>query len=213
MTYGKTPSSGQPEFIVLGFQGNVSEHVEAINKALERLSLPGNARAATDAESIRQARGLAIPGGESTTISKLVARKKLKTEIAALARSGRPILGTCAGLIILSKIINGTDQSGNPGFAAVMNAAVNRNAFGRQRESFEVELALRLPGRDLRETGIFIRAPVIERTWGACVPVAWVEGAPVAALEGSMLGTCFHPELSDGSELYEFLLSSTWGPG
>jgi 5'-phosphate synthase pdxT subunit len=198
-----------PQFIVLGFQGNVSEHVEAIHRALDRLSAPGTARSATDARSITEAAALAIPGGESTTISRLIAANGLKKPIRWLADSGRPIIGTCAGLILLSKIVNGKDQSGNPGFPSVIDASVLRNAYGSQRESFEAELELKLPKRTARETGVFIRAPAIERTWGSCTPIAWVDGKPVAALQGNILGTCFHPELSGNSEIYEFLLRRT----
>ncbi len=184
----------------------MSEHVEAIHRAMERLSLPGSVRSATDGRSISNAAGLAIPGGESTTISKLIAANGLKKPIIQLARSGRPIIGTCAGLILLSRIVNGRDQSNNPGFPSVMDASVLRNAYGRQRESFETELELKLPSGTVRETGIFIRAPVIEKTWGGCKPIAWVDGKPVAALQNNILGTCFHPELSDSSQVYEFLL-------
>jgi len=206
LLHARAPS---PEFIVLGFQGNVSEHVDAIDRALERLSAPGTARPATDARSIRNAAALAIPGGESTTISRLIAANGLKKSIVRLAESGRPIIGTCAGLILLSKIVNGKDQRQNPGFPSVMDTSVLRNAYGRQRESFETELELKLPNGTVRETGVFIRAPAIERTWGRCAPIAWVEGKPVAALQGSVLGTCFHPELSKDSQIYEFLLGKT----
>jgi len=194
---------------VLGFQGNVSEHVEAIRRALDGLSVHGTARSATDARSIRNAAALAIPGGESTTISRLIAANRLKKPIVQLANSGRPIIGTCAGLILLSKIVNGKDQTHSPGFPSVMDASVLRNAYGRQRESFETELELKLPSGTVRETGVFIRAPAIERTWGSCTPIAWVDGKPVAALQGNVLGTCFHPELSGNSEIYRFLLRKT----
>ena len=200
--------SAMHDVIVLGFQGNVSEHVEAIYRALDRLGLSGEARAATDASSIRNSTALAIPGGESTTISKLIAKKGLKEHIIEVARSGRPVIGTCAGLILLSRKVNGRDISSLPGFPAVMDASVSRNAFGRQRESFETEVEIRLPEETLRETGVFIRAPLIETTFGACVTVAWVEGKAVAALQGNILGTCFHPELSEDSRIYEFLLKN-----
>ncbi len=191
---------------VVGFQGNVSEHVEAIYRALDRLNLDGLVAACTSHECIRSADALAIPGGESTTISRMVARKGLKKDIVTMALSGKPILGTCAGLILLAKVVNGQDKSSDEGFPAVMDLSVTRNAFGRQRESFETEVQLSLPGLELRETGVFIRAPVINKTWGSCREVAWVDGRPVAALQGSVLGTCFHPELTEESRLYDFLL-------
>lgn len=194
------------EVAVLGFQGNVSEHVEAINRALDRLELAGEARATTDARSICKSTALAIPGGESTTISKLVAKRGLKRSILELACSGRPVMGTCAGLILLSKRVNGRNTSSDPGFPAIMDASISRNAFGRQRESFETEIEIQLPDGPLRETGIFIRAPLIRSTSGGCRPVAWVDGKVVAALQGNVLGTCFHPELTEDSRLYEFLL-------
>lgn len=192
--------------VVLGFQGNVSEHVEAVKAALERLSIPGRCRAATDVDSIRHATALAIPGGESTTISKLIAARGLGDEIVALADSGKPILGTCAGLILLSKVVDGRDTTGDPGFPAVMDLVVNRNAWGRQKESFEAPVEIRLPSGELSETGVFIRAPIIEEVRGRCRAVATVDGTIVAALQGKVLGTCFHPELSENSRIYEFLL-------
>jgi 5'-phosphate synthase pdxT subunit len=207
------PEETEAEVVVLGFQGNVSEHVEAMARALDRLSLPGIARAATDRSSIRRATALSIPGGESTTISKLVAANGLKDEIVGLARSGRPILGTCAGLILLAKTVDGEVTSGDPGFPSVMDTSVRRNAFGRQRESFETEIELKLPDRTLKETGIFIRAPLIEETRGDCTPIGRVDGRIVAALQGNLLGTCFHPELSANSRIYEFLLGSAGLPG
>jgi 5'-phosphate synthase pdxT subunit len=194
--------------VILGFQGNVSEHVEAVERALDHLGVEGCALASTDARQIRKATALAIPGGESTTISRLIASRNLKPEIVSLAESGRPILGTCAGLILLARSVNGINTGSNPGFPSVMDVDVERNAFGRQRESFEAELQIKIPGRPLRETGIFIRAPVIRRTEGRCTPVAWIDGRIVAALQGNVLGTCFHPELSEDSRLYEFLLGA-----
>ena len=200
------PNERKPEIVVLGFQGNVSEHVEAICRALDRLSLPGTAKAATDVDSVRRATALAIPGGESTTISKLIASNGLKKEIVSLARSGRPIIGTCAGLILLSKTVDGRDVSGDPRFPSVMDISVKRNAFGRQRESFETKIELGLQNRTINETGIFIRAPMIEETRAACRPIGWADGRVVAALQGNILGTCFHPELSTDSRIYDFLL-------
>ncbi len=195
--------------VVLGFQGNVAEHVEAVYRALDHLELEGCALASTDPQQIRSATALAIPGGESTTISKLIASRNIKADIVALAEAGRPILGTCAGLILLARRVDGVDTGNNPGFPSVMDVDVSRNAFGRQRESFETEIKIEIPGRLLRETGVFIRAPLIRRTTGRCSPVAWVDGRIVAALQDNILGTCFHPELSDDSHLYEFLLGGS----
>ncbi len=205
---------GTPDVVVLGFQGNVSEHVEAIGAALDRLSIRARVAQATDPISIRNARALAIPGGESTTISKLVASNGLKDEILGLARSGRPILGTCAGLILLSRVVNGRDVSGDPGYPAIMDLSVRRNAFGRQRESFETEIELDLPTGTVKETGIFIRAPMIEETYNGCRPVSRVDGTIVAAMQGNVIGTCFHPELSAHSRIYDhLLLNSGLGAG
>ncbi len=199
--------------VVLGFQGNVSEHVEAVERALDHLGVEGCALASTDPEQIRSATALAIPGGESTTISRLIASRNLKPVIVSLARAGRPILGTCAGLILLAKSVNGISTGSNPGFPSVMEVDVERNAFGRQRESFEAELQISIPGRPLTETGVFIRAPVIRRTSGDCIAVARVDDRIVAALQGNVLGTCFHPELSDDSHIYEFLLGTSANKG
>lgn len=200
------PKKSPDQLVVLGFQGNVAEHVDALQDAVDRLSLDAEVKSATDALSIREASAVSIPGGESTTISRLIARRGLKRDLIHLAGEGKPILGTCAGLILLAKEVNGQDVTNHPGFPAVMDISVQRNAFGRQRESFETELELRFPERTIRETGVFIRAPMIEETRGECQPISWVDGAIVAAAQGNIIGTCFHPELTRESRIYDHLL-------
>lgn len=139
--------------------------------------------------------GLIIPGGESTTISKAIERDGLAGPIVELARSGRPLLGTCAGLIVCDREHLG-----------LLDALARRNAFGRQLQSFEVDLEVEGIGPDPLRT-VFIRAPWIE-DWGPEVEVlAEWEGHPVAVRQGPVLACAFHPELTDDLRIHALLMA------
>jgi 5'-phosphate synthase pdxT subunit len=139
--------------------------------------------------------GLVIPGGESTTMSLGVEREGLAEPLRALARSGTPMLGSCAGLIMLDREHLGA-----------MDILARRNAFGRQIRSFEADLDVRgLAGGPLR--AIFIRAPWIAEHGPEVEVMAEVDGHPVAARQGAMLAVAFHSELADDDRLHELFLS------
>jgi len=182
---------------VLGVQGAVSEHIEAV----ERLGARGVwVRKPEELEGVGS---LIIPGGESTTISRLLAESGLFEPVRKLGEDGLPILGTCAGLILLAKKGDGQVARTGQQLLGLMDMSIKRNAFGRQRESFEEEVEVAGVGR---MTGVFIRAPAIERTFGRCIPLARVGGRIVAARQGSLLATAFHPELAGDDRLHEFFL-------
>jgi 5'-phosphate synthase pdxT subunit len=181
---------------VIGVQGAVSEHIEVIQRLGEEgiwIRRP---------EQLEDVDALIIPGGESTTISRLLVESGMFDKVKRLGEEGLPILGTCAGLILLAKY--GDEQVRRTGqrLLGLMDMKVRRNAFGRQRESFEEEIEMKGVGRIV---GVFIRAPVIERTYGRCVPLARAGGHIVAAREGNLLATAFHPELA-GEEVHAFFL-------
>ncbi|MDE3077804.1 MAG: pyridoxal 5'-phosphate synthase glutaminase subunit PdxT [Chloroflexota bacterium] len=146
--------------------------------------------------------GLIIPGGESTTMGKLMAAYALVQGITQLAGEGKPIWGTCAGMILMAKEIDGSDQPR----LGLMDIAVSRNAFGRQVESFEQDLAVE-PLGDRPFHAVFIRAPLLTRvSGGAEVLARLADGRMVAAEEGNLLVTAFHPELTDDDRFHAHFL-------
>ncbi len=145
--------------------------------------------------------GLIIPGGESTTIGKVARRWKLLDPIRDFARSGRPLWGTCAGMIVMAKEV----VDGQP-LLELMNVTVRRKAFGRQVDSFEADLQTPLLGEEPFHA-VFIRAPVIERIGDGIEVVARLaDGAVVAAQQGNMLATAFHPELTQDDRFHRYFL-------
>jgi 5'-phosphate synthase pdxT subunit len=171
---------------VLALQGDFEAH----RKLLE--SLGARVREVRVPADLERLDGLVIPGGESTTITLGIEREGLAEPLRELVRGGAPVLGTCAGLIVLDR-----------GHLGLLDVDAERNAFGRQTHSFEAELDLDEIGR---VTAIFIRAPWV-RDRGAQVEVlADVDGHPVAVREGNVLAVAFHPELNGERRLHEWLL-------
>jgi len=146
--------------------------------------------------------GLIIPGGESTTIVRLMCSSGLLEPLRTLARDGFPIWGTCAGMILLAKRL---DETGMPALQA-MDITVRRNAFGRQVDSFETDVPIPALGGDPFHA-VFIRAPIIEEVGPAVEVLARLaDRTPVAAREGRLLATAFHPELTPDTRLHRFFL-------
>ena len=139
--------------------------------------------------------GLVIPGGESTSISKLMLIYNLTSEIKNLAKNGLPILGTCAGMILLAK--NVSDSDVEP--LGLMDLTIRRNAFGRQKDSFEAELSIPVLG-EKPFLGIFIRAPIVMQANSK------VDGTSVATRQGKLLATAFHPELTEDPRFHQYFL-------
>ncbi len=170
---------------VLGLQGDVIEHlrmVEACGAQVVEVRTPA---------ALEVVHGLIIPGGESPTIGKLLVRSGLDAAIHSRAHRGMPIYGTCAGMILLAKEASG----GEPPLLGLMDIVVRRNAYGRQRESFEAEvLALAIDARPFRVA--FIRAPGISRTDDVVQVLATYEGNPVLVRQGGLLASSFHPEIT-----------------
>jgi pyridoxal 5'-phosphate synthase pdxT subunit len=181
---------------VLALQGAFREHVRAMEACGARTRL---VRLPEDLEGLD---GLVIPGGESTTMTMLMERMGLLDAVRRAVAAGVPMLGTCAGMIVLSDRI----ADGREGQVALhaLDIGVRRNAYGRQVDSFETDLDVRgLDGGPFR--GVFIRAPVIEEV-GAVEVLAEHEGSPVAVRQGTVLAVAFHPELSGDLRMHrEFL--------
>lgn len=189
---------------VVGIQGDVSEHADAMRAALAVAGRPGDVVVVRRPEDLGACDALSIPGGESTTISKLLVLGGLFDDIVRRAEEGMPVLGTCAGCILLAKEGDGQIRRTRTKLLGLMDMEVNRNAFGRQRESFEVDVSI--DGMDGPFPGVFIRAPAIVRTWGDCTPLARLEDVIVIARQGHLWASCFHPELGGDLRVHvEFL--------
>jgi 5'-phosphate synthase pdxT subunit len=184
---------------VVGVQGDVSEHEEAFQQAGESLGFDVETVAVRDSGVVPDCDVIALPGGESTTISSLVRREGIDEEIREAVESGKPVLATCAGLIVL----------GNPGDDRVdslglLDVTVERNAFGGQRESFEANIDV----EELDEPfhAVFIRAPVVSEVGENVETLARFRGDAVAVRQKNIVGTAFHPELTDDYRIHELLL-------
>ncbi len=175
---------------VLALQGAVAEHIRSIEMA------GGQGVAVKHTEQLDELDGLIFPGGESTTIGKLMRRYGFIEAVREFAGRGKPLFGTCAGLIVLADRL----ESGEEPHLGLMNITVARNAFGRQRESFETELDVR--GIDTPLRAVFIRAPLIKEVGPDVEVLSTYKGEIVAARQGHLLACSFHPELTDDYRLH-----------
>lgn len=180
---------------VLALQGAFREHIEALRhlgaEAVE-VRLP---------EQLEGLDGLIIPGGESTAIGKLAVKYGLQEAIRRYAEAGKPVYGTCAGMILLSRDV-GRDQP----LLGMMDVKVERNAFGRQLDSFETDLQILALGEE-PFPAVFIRAPrIAEVGRGVEVLASLPDGTPVAARQQNMIVTAFHPELTDDLRFHKYFL-------
>ncbi|MYB42673.1 MAG: pyridoxal 5'-phosphate synthase glutaminase subunit PdxT [Chloroflexi bacterium] len=185
-------SARRPRIGVLALQGDFREHVAT----LAALDLP--AFEVRTLEQLDDADGLIIPGGESTTIARLLLAFELREPLRARIASGLPVWGTCAGAILLAKRAPGLDRP----TLGVLDITVERNAFGRQLDSFEADLEIAgVEGGPFR--GVFIRAPAIVATGPAVEVLARLEDGSIAACrDGALLATTFHPELTNDLRLH-----------
>ena len=197
----------EPTIGVLGLQGDIEEHLAASRLALEKMDLKGNALLVKTAESVEAIDGLIIPGGESTVMGGLSSPKQTFQTIQQKINDGMPVLGTCAGLILLSKkvldrVVGKTDQP----LLGVLDIVIERNAFGRQRESFEADLDIPVLGKKTFR-GVFIRAPAIRETGPEVEVLSKLNEVTIAVQQQNIIGTAFHPELSGETRLHEFFIN------
>ncbi|WP_276736260.1 pyridoxal 5'-phosphate synthase glutaminase subunit PdxT [Bacillus sp. (in: firmicutes)] len=171
---------------VLGLQGAVREHIHAIEACGAAAGL-----VVKRPEQLNEIDGLILPGGESTTMRRLIDTYQFMDPLREFAAQGKPMFGTCAGLIILAKEIAGSD---NP-HLGLLNVVVERNSFGRQVDSFEADLTIK--GLDEPFTGVFIRAPHILEAGENVEVLSEHNGRIVAAKQDHFLGCSFHPELTE----------------
>jgi pyridoxal 5'-phosphate synthase pdxT subunit len=182
-------AAGMMAIGILAAQGDFAAHARVLR------SLGATPIEVRDADGLADLDGLVIPGGESTTISKAIERDGLEGPIRAHSEAGRPVLGTCAGMIVLDR-----DHLG------LMDTVARRNAFGRQLHSFEVELEVDgLGGDPVR--AVFIRAPWIDEHGPEVEVLASYDGHPVVVRQGKILASAFHPELTDDSRLHALFMA------
>ena len=181
---------------VLALQGAFREHV----KALREVGVDAHeARLPAD---IERAAGLVIPGGESTTIWKLIDAYRLEPPIRELHGAGRPVFGTCAGMITVAR--DAVDGIPEQRYLGLIDIVVRRNAFGRQVRSFEADVEL--AGDEIPLRGVFIRAPRVRRVGDGVEVVGELDGEPVLVREGRFLLASFHPELTEDLRVHELFL-------
>ena len=184
---------------VLALQGDVREHVEILQKLGVE---PVEVRTIEDLDRLA---GLIVPGGESTTIGKIMAESGLLDGIRSFFYKGGPVWGTCAGMVLAASATTGPRQP----LLGLMNALVERNGFGRQIHSFEKELEIE--GFEKPFVGVFIRAPFFEDVGPGVEVMGEVDGRVVAARGENILVTAFHPELTDDKRFHEYFLREVCG--
>jgi len=196
---------GELKVGVLALQGDVREHLVALR------SCGVDGSTVRTPEELADVDALVLPGGESTTLSRLLRVFGMEDPLRARVASGMPCMATCAGLIVLSRSI----VDGRPDQLALgaLDVAVRRNAFGRQVDSFEADVDVE-PLGVAPFPGVFIRAPRIEAVGPAAHVIASLDGIPVAVEQGPHLGLCFHPEMTRDLRLHELFVrrvEERWG--
>jgi pyridoxal 5'-phosphate synthase pdxT subunit len=192
---------------VLGLQGDIEENVAATSQAMQELHINGSVDIVRYPEELEKIDGLILPGGESTVQSTLAAIQRSLPAIKKHISEGMPVLGSCAGMIMLSKraydrIIGDTKQKllGN------LDIVVERNAFGRQNDSFEADLSLAMLGKEAFR-GVFIRAPAVSEVGKEVEVIGKLNNRIVAVKQKNIIGTAFHPELSGDSRMHRHLIN------
>ena len=192
---------------VLAIQGDVQENLLATKKALDELNIEGNVIDVKTAQDVESLDGLIIPGGESTTIGQLSLVNSSLKVMKEKIENGMPVLGICAGMILLSKtaddrVVGKTNQP----LLDLLDVKLERNSFGRQRESFEADVAM--DSIDIPKfRGVFIRAPSVSDTGSDVEVLAKFNEKIVAIKKGNIIGTAFHPELTQDVALHKYFVN------
>jgi 5'-phosphate synthase pdxT subunit len=189
---------------VIGIQGAVTEHVNSLQNTFKKYNFNGKVLVIRDKKQIKDIDALIIPGGESTTISKILYNSNLFESIKKIIENRKiPIMGTCAGCVILAKDM--TDNNfDDVKLLSAMNMKVTRNAFGRQKDSFE--RIIEINGFTKPYNAVFIRAPVINMVWKNCKPLAEIDKKIVMARQDDLLALSYHPELTDDLRIHKYFL-------
>lgn len=192
--------------VVIALQGDVSEHVAAARAALA--TLPGGGRyvvtTATKPKELGDADFIVLPGGESTTIGKLLVGTGLLDVIRDKHREGVGMLGTCAGLVLLASEGDESVRRTRQPLIGLLDIKVRRNAFGRQKESFEAPVEVP-PLGSTPFPGVFIRAPLVEKVWGRARPIAFLDDKIVGVEQDKIVAVAFHPELTEDLRIHKYV--------
>lgn len=182
---------------VIAVQGDVSEHVAAIERVASSHGESVTVHEIRDSGIVPMCDVVAMPGGESTTISRLLEREGIDAELTAHVADGNPLLATCAGLIVAARDAHDDRVT----TLELLDVTIERNAFGRQVDSFEADLTV--DGFETPFPAVFIRAPVIDVVGEGVTVLARWNGRPVAVRDGPVVGTAFHPELTGDSRIHD----------
>ena len=191
---------------VIAMQGDFDAHLKAVEAA------GGRAILARTAEQVAACDALILPGGESTTIGKLLSRYGIDTAIHAANTQGKPIFGTCAGLILLAKRIVQGEMRGGQQTLGLMDVGVVRNAFGRQVDSFETDIDTPEVAGGAPIRGVFIRAPLVAEAGSEVTVLGTYQGETVLIRQRNLLAAAFHPELTDDTRLHRYFLQMVNAP-
>ncbi len=194
----------QVQIGILAIQGDVEENLSATNLALSELGIKERAVPVKYVNEIADIDGLILPGGESTVIGTLLKLSGTAQLIRDRIGDDMPVMGTCAGMIMLAKraydkVVGETKQQ----LLNMLDITVERNAFGRQNDSFEAELEIPLIGSE-RFNGVFIRSPVVTEMKNGVDAIATLNNKIVAIKQGNVIGTSFHPELANDTRLHKY---------
>jgi len=189
---------------IVGIQGAISEHISILKKAFLESDISGNVFVIKNPDDIKKIDALILPGGESTTISKILYKKGLHQVISKnIAENNFPVMGTCAGCVLLS---SGISDKVNDDIK-ILNAIdiqVERNAFGRQKASFEKNISIK--GFNKPYNAVFIRAPVIKKAWGNVEILGKINNKIVMVRQDKILALSFHPELTNDIRIHKFFI-------
>ena len=193
---------------VLGLQGDIEENIQATNNVLNKKGLDGTTISVRYPEQIAKVDGLIIPGGESTVMGILMTfNLKIYDHIKMRLNNDLPVLGTCAGMIVLAReAYDSTVGRKKQLLLGGLDIKVERNSFGRQNNSFETNLSIDGIGENFK--GVFIRAPSVKSTGSAVEILSKFDDKIVAVKENNIIGTSFHPELSGDNRLHEVFVES-----
>lgn len=186
--------SAMPRVGVIAIQGDFEKHIQAIERC------DGEAVEVRTPDALVGVDRVIIPGGESTTVGMLMERFGLGDALRKLAGEGMPVWGTCMGMILMAREVEGRAQY----TLNLLDIAIRRNAFGAQVHSFEDEV--RIVGLDEPVTGVFIRAPVVTGMGAGVEKLGEYDGQIVAVRQGNLIGTSFHPELTDDTRMHRWFL-------
>lgn len=188
---------------VIGIQGAISEHISSMKRSLEEENIKGNIITVKNKKQLGKIKGLIIPGGESTTISRLIYNFDLYNDIKKRANNNDlAVMGTCAGCVILAEKLVGNKE--NIKLLELMNMSVRRNFFGSQKKSFEKKVDIK--DFDTPYNAIFIRAPIVKDTWGKCKILSKINENVIMARQENILALSFHPELTDDLRVHKYFL-------